>query len=486
MKKTRITALILAGLLLASCGAEQPAETTETESTDTAAATGTVEEETEAEYVYPGLDCGGEKFTILNDYTDWGFTTNVVVEESTGDTLNDTIFNANLRVEEEFNVDLGVYEVLITDMINFFMTSVMAGENAYQFAIIPCKIMGQPDAYEAVMELTQFDALQLDMPWWDQNVAETESLITGDKLYFAANDINLIAFEDSMCIFMNEDMIADNGLDPIYDLVREGTWTFDTFCKYAETGANLNGDDSFAFDINGDAIYGLTTWTAAVHAFLHGMGNTYVAMGDDGKPALNIENDLFYSSVEKLAALHGTEGACIEINKNATEHYEEVFRLGRSMFTCAQLKASTKYREVEFTYGIVPMPKYNEEQAEYYNYRTTNVQLSAIPVTNPKAEETAVILDAMAYLAYTEILPTYWNVNMEHKQLRNEDSIEMLDIISRTRSFNMGAAFTWTTALTGKLETTVIGGSSDVASLIAGNKESIAQSIENSLSLMEK
>ena len=45
--------------------------------------------------------------------------------------------------------------------------------------------------------------------------------------------------------------------------------------------------------------------------------------------------------VEKLAAFHGTEGACLDINKNATEHYEEVFRLGRAMFTCAQLKAST-------------------------------------------------------------------------------------------------------------------------------------------------
>jgi len=360
----------------------------------------------------------------------------------------------------------------------------MAGEDAYKYAITPCKIMGNPDAYDAVMELTRFDELHLDKPWWDQNVAETEQLVTGDKLYFAANDINLIAFEDSMCLFMNEDMIKDNGLDPIYDLVREGTWTFDVFRKYAETGASLNGADSFAFKVDGEAVYGLTTWTTAVHAFLHGMGNKYVDMGENGKPVLSTENDRFYSSVEKLAALHGTEGACIEINRNATEHYEEIFRLGRAMFTCAQLKASTKYREVEFTYGIVPMPKYDEEQTEYYNYRTTNVQLTSIPVTNTKAEETAVILDAMAYLAYSEILPTYWNVNMEHKQLRNEDSIEMLEIISRTRSFNMGAAFLWTNSMTSKLEPVIIGGSSEVASLIAGFKDSIAQSIQDSLDLM--
>ena len=216
------------------------------------------------------------------------------------------------------------------------------------------------------------------------------------------------------------------------------------------------------------------------------MGNTYVHTGEDGKPALNMENDRFYTSVDKLASFHGTEGACIELNKNATEHYEEVFRLGRAMFTCAQLKASTKYREVEFTYGIVPMPKYDEEQTEYHNYRTTNVQLTSIPVTNSNAEETAVILDAMAYLAYRDILPTYWNVNMQHKQLRNEDSIEMLEIISRTRSFNMGAAFTWTSNLTSKLESAILSGNNDVASLIAGFKESIAQSIRNSMDLMAK
>jgi len=482
MKKTRILALILAGLLLTSCGSSQTNDNIETDTADTAA--DTIMEENEAEYVFPELDCKGEKFTILNDYTDWNFTTTILVEESTGDTLNDTILNANLRVEEEFNVDLAVYEVLITDMINFYMNSVMAGEDAYKYAITPCKIMGNPDAYDAVMELTQFDELHLDKPWWDQNVAETEQLVTGDKLYFAANDINLIAFEDSMCLFMNEDMIKDNGLDPIYDLVREGTWTFDVFRQYAETGANLNGADSFTFKLDGEAIYGLTTWTAAVHAFLHGMGNIYIDMGENGIPTLNTENDRFYTSVEKLAAFHGTEGACLDINKNAAEHYEEVFRMGRAMFTCAQLKASTKYREVEFTYGIVPMPKFDEAQEEYHNYRTTNVQLTSIPVTNPKAEETAVILDAMAYLAYSEILPTYWNVNMEHKQLRNEDSIEMLEIISRTRSFNMGAAFTWTSSMTGKLESTILSGSSDVASLIAGFKDSIEQSIKDSLDLM--
>lgn len=486
MKKTQITALLLAALLLVSCGAGQTQDTGENETADTAAAPETVVEEEEAEYVFPELDCGGETFTILNDYTDWNFTTTIVVEESTGDSLNDTIFNANLQVEEEFQVDLSVYEVIISEMVNFYMNSVMAGEDAYKFAITPCKIMGNPDAYDAVMELTQLDALHLDKPWWDQNVAETEQLVTGEKLYFAANDINLIAFEDSMCLFMNEDIIRDNGLDPVYDLVREGTWTFDVFRQYAEAGANLNGADSFAFHVDGEAVYGLTTWTAGVHAFLHGMGNTYVHTGEDGKPALNMENDRFYTSVDKLASFHGTEGACIELNKNATEHYEEVFRLGRAMFTCAQLKASTKYREVEFTYGIVPMPKYDEEQTEYHNYRTTNVQLTSIPVTNSNAEETAVILDAMAYLAYRDILPTYWNVNMQHKQLRNEDSIEMLEIISRSRSFNMGAAFTWTSNLTSKLEPAILSGNNDVASLIAGFKESIAQSIRNSMDLMAK
>ena len=155
MKKTRILALILAGLLLASCGSEKTDDTAETDTAETAA--DTVTEENEAEYVFPELDCKGEKFTILNDYTDWNFTTTILVEESTGDTLNDTILNANLRVEEEFNVDLAVYEVLITDMINFYMNSVMAGEDAYKYAITPCKIMGNPDAYDAVMELTQFD-----------------------------------------------------------------------------------------------------------------------------------------------------------------------------------------------------------------------------------------------------------------------------------------------------------------------------------------
>lgn len=486
MKKNRIISLICAALVLSvqvSCG-DKPVKN------DAVTDTGLNETETTAaasettagfKYVYPELDCGGETFTILNNTTNWGFTTDIIVESPTGDILKDTIYACNMEVEENFNVDLKSDEQLITDANKLFINSVLAGDDVYQLTLTPCTVMAQENAFECAAELTQFETLALDMPWWDQSVTDAEHLVTGDELYFAANNISMLTFEDSMCLFMNEDMIENLGLEPLYDKVRDGSWTYDVFAEYCKAAHSLNGDENYAFNESGSAVYGLSTWKTGARALVIGMGNRVIVMSEDGTPKLGLENDRYYTSVERLALLHSTPGECLVINEGGARHYEDVFRVCRAMFTCAQLKASTKYRDMEDSYGIVPTPKFDASQERYYAHRTTNVQLTAIPVTNPKPERAAVIADAMAFLANRDTLRVYWDVNMEHKQLRNEDSIEMLEIISECRTYEIGRAFGWTTALLDGMDTAVVAGRNEAASMVASHRDAIAAMIDASL-----
>ncbi len=52
----------------------------------------------------------------------------------------------------------------------------------------------------------------------------------------------------------------DLGLETPYQLVRDGTWTIDRLTEHAKSAANLNGDDSFAWNEKGNAIYGLASY----------------------------------------------------------------------------------------------------------------------------------------------------------------------------------------------------------------------------------
>ena len=99
-------------------------------------------------------------------------------------------------------------------------------------------------------------------------------------------------------------------------------------------------------------------------------------------------------------------------------------------------------------------------------------------MTNTTLDETAAVLDAASYLSYTDVLPVYYNVTIAQKGLRDEESIEMLEIIQSSRYFDTGRVFGWTTTLYDSIETSLLKGKSDVASKIANQKSKVETNIE--------
>ena len=103
--KKHIAVLLLASLLLTACGSAQPAAEEAVQETDAAVQTETETEDPIAgrtlQDAVPELDFGGAEFrSIVQESTPY----DIYVAESTGDTLNDSIFNRNKTIEERFNV----------------------------------------------------------------------------------------------------------------------------------------------------------------------------------------------------------------------------------------------------------------------------------------------------------------------------------------------------------------------------------------------
>jgi len=495
MKKlSLLLALLTAGAtVLTACGggdnANTPADTTANAAGDNS---DTAETTAEPEYVLPSYDFKGENFHIMHtDTQNWGFSCGILAEEENGDILNDTRYAINTQVEEHFNLKLTSEPVWIRDIAAKMLNTVLAGDDVYNYGILPCSAMNNIELFNALYELTQFDEIHADAEWWDASVSKAQSYVTGDDRYFLAGNVSLITAEDTMCLFFNEDMVKNLGLEMLYDVVRRGEWTLDKLIEYCTAAANLNGDDSFAFNATeGNAIYGMSTWATGARAILTGMDNPFTALDSStGKPVMNLENDHFYSAVEKAAKFHATEGLVLNTNSGgsgAPTHYETVLKNGRSMFTCAQLKAAATYRDMEATFGVVPLPKFDAKQENYYSHCTTNTQVHCIPVTIKEAEATAAVMDAMAYLAQTELMPAFYNINMEQKQLRNEDSIEMLNIILSNRAFDIGTGFGWFSSFSTAVQNAILAGDTGIASIVASNKEAIESSIQKTLDALAK
>jgi hypothetical protein len=104
-------------------------------------------------------------------------------------------------------------------------------------------------------------------------------------------------------------------------------------------------------------------------------------------------------------------------------------------------------------------------------------------VTCGNPNRAAAIIDAMAYHAYADILPVYYGVNVEQKQMRNEDSIEMLAIIGDSRAINIGNIYGWTTDLDTAIYQKLSKGDSGIASIVASYTPKVEKLFEDTLAL---
>jgi len=446
------------------------------------------------EYIFPELNCNGDDFTFLNMSTTWGFYTDLVHESLTGEVLDDAIFMRNLTIEETFNVNIKEIPIPVDNINRRFRDTVQAGDDIYDAAYIPCNVgsstpIGALITSDLMHNLNNIPQLNIDREWWNQSILKDSVIGTSRSLYFLFGDINIFPLQAAYCIFINEDMISNLGLELPYNLVKEGKWTYDAMYEYMKAGAQLNGGaENFRWEADGPAIYGLTSFSGGALSLLLASGERGVEIDGDGMPYLTFETERFHNVVEKLGQMLATrsEGHYHTANNAAPHHFEQIFGNSRAVMMAGELKASDLYRDMEETYGIVPMPKYDESQSRYYVPLTVQGPVLTIPTTNNNTERAGIILDAMAYLSTKDVRPIFFDVTMSQKRLRNDESIEMLQIIRDSLFFDIGFAYGWTHNITSLIRDSLdAGGGGNVASTLEAQLPRSIANMETSMDIIE-
>jgi hypothetical protein len=363
----------------------------------------------------------------------------------TGDVLDDAMWKRNEMIEEMFNLtlieELGAYNE-INDTVR---STVLSGDDVYQVAYPRSDSIGGMALDGLFWNLNEGDGFQFDQPWWDQAVMEDFAIGDNQEIYFASSDISLHNFEMSWCLYFNRNQLVDLGLDMPYDTVKAGKWTYDALYKYISVGHNLNGDESYTWNANGQAVYGFTSMQPdSITQMFVSCGEKYVVM-NNGQPEFVAGSDKYYSVAEKLAKLFGTAGQSIFANDRAGGfHYELIFGAGRAMFTGCEIKSGDgggAFANMTDDYGIIPLPKYDDKQDDYLTYAGFTVPIMMIPANEQDAERTGLIMEALGCASYDNVTPDLLEIVTKVKNVRDEDSSEMINIIIRTKVYDTAHFF---------------------------------------------
>ena len=469
--------LVAAPTLLASCGQEA---TDNTETTTTASGDSQTTAVEEYQYPYPDEGFGGEEFNILNTNDMWTMHSVIDREEATGDALDDAIYNRNTLIEDKLGITivetLTDNDYLYGTLLNVARNSILSGSDEYDVMYIPTHVSSGMVSENAFVNLLDVESIQLDREWWYQKY--NDAITINDGLFGAFGGSNIMIQDAVRVLAFNQNMLDDLKLDAPYDLVREGKWTLDKLNEYMTAGAQLNGADSAVWDKNASTVYGLINSGNGMTNFLYGCGEFNVE-NQDGILTNTCGTDRWFNVIDKITTLFTLNDAKFLNAHNGDDRdpelggYVYMFMNQRALFSVSEVNKFQSFRSLDFDFGVVPFPKYDEEQDSYYATAYEGATGAFIPVTSSDPEKVGLILDAMSYEGEKSVVPTFRNIAVESKGLRNDDSVEMLGIIMDNVVPCIGKIFTLDNTLQDALDLDIINKTNTAASIYASNKESI-------------
>ena len=407
----------------------------------------TPEESTEEAKLKPNLDdnanFGGHVFTVMTrtstepDWLDW-IPRDIFAAEETGDPINDAVYKRNVYLEEKYNFK--IEQIFSTNLSGDIKKAVGADDDMYGMMESNMRDAAGFAQNGYFVDLHEIPNLELTQPWWNQ--AANAALSFGGKLYFTSGDILLVNNDTCTGFVFNKDLLKDLGLDDPYPIVKSGKWTMDKlydFCKGA--ARDLNGDGQMVYT---DDRYGLIGQRDTLISFLHG-ANEYITKKDS--------NDYPYITFGGERSIAAME-ACFKVMYEEWTHNahhlegkvpgiypisEEMFMGDRALFMWVRLRIVENLRAMDTDFGILPIPKLDEIQDDYYTdvISYTGV-LMCVPATVRDDSRTGHILEAICAESKYTTMPAYYDVTLKTKMARDEDSSEMLDIIFKNRVWDMG------------------------------------------------
>ena len=445
-----ISFLLILCSLVSCSGEEKPEETTvQTDSKESNSAEDTtvpVQEESTLPKVDDNLPeslkFDGETVSILAPKIKEGSVVDLYTNELNSDPINDSIYNRELYAEDRLGVKVefpqfnGTYLEEIQKQAN-------TGDDTYQLYYVVSHEMADYVFDGYYLDLSELDYLDFDMPWWNSDFIYECSV--KNKVFMLTGSLSLTMLREIHAVYFNKTLANDYGagipdLNDMYGLVDSGKWTID---KLMELSGGIYRD------MNGDQVrdiedcYGVICVGSTADMPWGAFDISVFEKDEDDWFVFNVNTDKLFSAYEKIYDLfYNTDGSATAYFEVSGTDAANMFANGNALFLLDSLSdvENISFRNMKDDYGILPEPKYNEQQKEYYAY-SGEFSCFAIPVTNARPEVTAAVLEAMSSYSYNETVPAYLDLALKGRYMSDAQSRKMIDLT--IKNVKIDAAWTY-------------------------------------------
>ena len=449
MKIKRMVAAFLAGLLLVG---SLSACATGSEDTETKAE-GTTSTETETELtdnLPSDLNYGGDEIVFLSRDREGWTDREIWVEGLTGEPINDAVFERNKAVEERLNVKIVNIPEDNMDayyIVNRVITAVQSGSKEYDVLGASCWTTLGQTVKGTFANLRDSAYIDFDQPWWSDGLNDA-TLYKGTQ-YVLAGSMLLSIYRFAYATVFNQKLFDDAGEKYLYEYVEDGTWTLDKQISLVPTFHRDNGN--MVQDEDGD-IYGfISTQHISVDPYWSCCEVDILSRDENDDFQIVFDSGKLYEVAEKVLELYykTDDSAFILDTYGYDGHMDgccEMFAAGKGAMATVRIMGLERetVRSMSDKFGIVPMPKFDEQQQEYHTMLHDQFTVIAVPTTvqDDRLDEVGAVLEALSSTAYRIVKPVYYEETLRTKIAQDPQSSAMMELIIESLTTDSGIFYT--------------------------------------------
>lgn len=301
-------------------------------------------------------------------------------------------------------------------------------------------------------DLKQLSTIRLNDPWWSACFLENAGI--NDRIYFAAGDMSwtLMGMTFAFCYNKNilkrtPGILDEFEVDSMYDLVMDGKWTIESMRKMATAVAT-------------NRTFGITGYTVATDAFYKGCDLNWMEVDPStGQQIISEDQNSSKANtvVSTLTKLFNSSASAVRLQQDTTletavegndsNPINPEWQKGRSLFVFNSIVSITDYKfnELSFDFGVLPMPKYDEEQDGYRTVPDFEYSICIIPrqVSVEDAEIFGSVLTVLASEGFMRTARAYYSETLKKQSSNSVEDYNMWDTIKKSIDLDGGRLFDW-------------------------------------------
>ncbi|MBR7142912.1 MAG: extracellular solute-binding protein [Clostridia bacterium] len=426
MSAKKLFALALALLMVISmvaCG-DKPSETTPATTPDTTPAT--TPDSYHAKYGLPDVDFSGKTLEIVDSQ---GWAVDASLE---GNHTQVARFEMLSAFQNETGAELIITPAAYSTMYTDAQSIIMSGDKYGDIQVNAAWTLGNFYMSDLLLPMDDIKYLDLSKDYWNKSFLRSMTVM--DKLWAVGGEIASVS-EITWMMFYNKSVAEELQLPDLYQMVRDGEWTFDKFIEYCEMAMKDNGDNVWTAEDR----YGVGSAPATLEqALYYSMGGNFYNINEQGKYYCSTMDERNRTVIDLI--LRDVRDNFISYDLSGGEEWTvnitEMFPTGRLLFACyVPMHAANAWAEMVGDYGVLPLPKLNKDQA---NYQCSGEQAIITFFICRNADQ----LDMSGY--FLEFCAAFGNDVLKKStrthfetSFRDEDSLEMFDLATNNPYFEL-------------------------------------------------